>query len=306
MSRRAAVVLLLCIAVLVMGGAFAWLHLRGQQPVVAFTPEAKAGDASRSAAPSPAASPASPPSLSPNAASTEKLAAKPVAGMPPAEPSFVPKVGETLDFSAAVAKVNDVANLQLEVDGQSQLDGKETWHLRADAHTKNPLRMIFPLDDQFDSYSDTGSFTCLQYEMRLNERGQKEDSIQRMSATGKEPTPTGVTIARVLPGTRDPLGMMEYLRSVDWSSTREVRSPVYDGRKLYEVRAERTRTAEVTVTAGRFRTTVIEIRVFENGVEQSDARFTLYLAKDVGRTPVLLEAVMPFATARVELIKRAE
>jgi hypothetical protein len=32
-----------------------------------------------------------------------------------------------------------------------------------------------------------------------------------------------------------------------------------------------------------------------------DASFVLYLANNAARTPVLLEAVMPFATARVEL-----
>jgi hypothetical protein len=43
--------------------------------------------------------------------------------------------------------------------------------------------------------------------------------------------------------------------------------------------------------------------VFENGAEMKDASFSLYLANDTARTPVLLEAVMPFATARVELQK---
>ena len=31
--------------------------------------------------------------------------------------------------------------------------------------------------------------------------------------------------------------MMQYLRTVDWSKTPEVRSPVYDGHKLYDVHA---------------------------------------------------------------------
>ena len=44
--------------------------------------------------------------------------------------------------------------------------------------------------------------------------------------------------ARVVPGTRDPLGMMEFLRTVDWTATRQVSSPVYDGHKLYNVRAK--------------------------------------------------------------------
>jgi hypothetical protein len=34
-----------------------------------------------------------------------------------------------------------------------------------------------------------------------------------------------------------------------------------------------------------------------------DAFFTLYLANDSTRTPVLLEAIMPFATARVEMVR---
>ncbi len=34
-----------------------------------------------------------------------------------------------------------------------------------------------------------------------------------------------------------------------------------------------------------------------------DASFLLYLANNAARTPVLLEATMPFATARVELLK---
>ena len=103
--------------------------------------------------------------------------------------------------------------------------------------------------------------------------------------------------------TRDPLGMMQYLRSVDRLKTPMVHGSVYDGRKLYEVRAQKIGSAEVQVPAGKFSTSTIEIQVFDNGAEMKDAHFTLYLAKDGARTPVLLEAVLPFASARVELSK---
>jgi len=53
-------------------------------------------------------------------------------------------------------------------------------------------------------------------------------------------------------GTRDPLGMMQYLRSVNWDATREVKSPVFDGRKLYDVRAKLIGTSEVAVPAGHY------------------------------------------------------
>jgi hypothetical protein len=146
--------------------------------------------------------------------------------------------------------------------------------------------------------------TSLQYEMHLNERGEKVDSIQRLTATGKEAAPANATEARVLPGTRDPLGMLEYLRSVDWAKTAEVRCPVYDGHKLYDVRAKLVGSGEaVTVPAGSYKTSKIEIRVYENAEEMKDAHFTIYLANNVARTPVLLEAIMPVATARVELLR---
>ena len=55
--------------------------------------------------------------------------------------------------------------------------------------------------------------------------------------------------------------------------------------------------------AGDYRATKIQIRIFENGVESKDASFALYLANRAARTPVLLEAVLPVATARVALVK---
>lgn len=214
------------------------------------------------------------------------------------------KPGEVLSYTANVAKLENVATLTLKVAGRGNFLGQSAWHLQASAHTLNPLRMVFELDDQFDSYSDSGTLASLQYEMRLNEGGQKVESVQRMTATGKEPAPADATEARVVPGTRDPLGMMQFLRTVDWAGTRQVSSPVYDGHKLYDVRAKlATASAPVSVPSGNYRATRIEIHVFENNVEMKDASFTLYLANDTARTPVLLEAIMPFATARVELVK---
>jgi hypothetical protein len=212
--------------------------------------------------------------------------------------------GEVLEFAADVAKLSNVANLRLQIGERRNFFGKTAWHLQASARTENPLRMVFELDDQFDSYSEAGTFSSLQYEMHLNERGEKIDSIQRMSTSGAEPAAANATQTRVLPGTRDPLGLMEYLRIVDWTKLREVRSPVYDGHKLYDVRAALAGPTEsVTVPAGSFTASKIDIRVFDGATELKDAHFTLHLANNNFHTPVLLEAVMPFATARVELVK---
>ena len=224
---------------------------------------------------------------------------------PAAEVALPLETGEVLHYTADVAKLENVATLTLKVAGQGSFLDRRVWHLQAAAHTLKPLRMVFELDDQFDSYSDARTLESLEYEMRLNERGQRVQSIQRMTRTGREPATGDATEAQVVPGTRDPLGMMEYLRTVDWAETRELSSPVYDGHKLYEVRAKReSAAAAVGVPAGDYRATKIAIHVFENGVEAKEASFALYLENDRARTPVLLEAVMPIATARVALVKQ--
>jgi hypothetical protein len=295
MSRRTVSILAVILAVVCGAAAFVWLHARGQsRAVVQFTPEPTA------------TTPTTTHEMA-GATPTNELRADSTAKPPPnAAPAagFSPVPGEVLEFTSSVAKVNNVASLRLVVDGRKELAGKDAWHLQAFAHTQNPLRMVFELDDQFDSYSAPGDFSSVQYEMHLSERGQKVQSVQRMSATGREPAPAGASAARVLPGTRDPLGMMQYLRSVDWAKTPVVRSPVFDGHKIYQVRAEKIGSAVVEVPAGKFSTSTVDIKVFDNGEEMKDAHFTVYLAKDTARTPVLLEAVLPFATARVELTKR--
>ncbi len=211
--------------------------------------------------------------------------------------------GESLEFTAHVSKLSNVASLRVLVADRRSFLGRPVWHLQAFAHTQNPLRMVFALDDQFDSYSDAATLASLQYELHLNERGQKVDSILRMT-TGKEPPPADATAARVLPGTRDPLGLLQFLRTVDWPKTPELRCPVFDGHKLYEVLVKPSGTSEsVSVPAGDFSATKVEVQVFHEGAEVKDAHFSLYLANTAARTPVLLEAVLPFATARVELLR---
>ena len=222
-----------------------------------------------------------------------------------APPAPVLRPGEGLEYAVNIVKLNStIANIKVTVADQKSAGGKTVWHLQAFAHTENPYRMIFELDDQFDSYSEPTGLVSLQYEMHLNERGEKVDSVQRMLSSPKEFAPQGMTGARVLPGTRDPLGMLQFLRNVDWNQTPEVRSPVYDGRKLYDVRAVLVGKSEaVTVPAGKYNTTKIEIRVLDNGAEMKDAHFLLYVSNEGAHIPVLMEAVLPIATARLELTK---
>jgi hypothetical protein len=122
--------------------------------------------------------------------------------------------------------------------------------------------------------------------------------------TGEEAIPDGVPAARVVPGTRDPLGFLYALRANDWKKTPEVKVPVFEGRHLYDVQARVAESGGVKVPAGQFNASKIRVQVFERGKELTDTSFSLWLADDAGRTPVLIEAALPIGSARVELTGR--
>jgi hypothetical protein len=285
---------LLIVAGLAAGGVWTYRRYEATKPKTLFPGEATNVVAPRETEPTGGVPAGKPEATSPAAVKGANAAA-----------GFQPRIGEALDFSANVPKLNSVvANLRVKVGERRSVAGKDAWHLQAFAHTENPYRMVFELDDEFDSYSEITNLASLRYEMHLNERGQKVDTVERMTSSSREPAPANEVAARVLPGTRDPIGMLMYLRSVDWGNTREVKSPVFDGHKLYDVRAVLVgKSQNVSVAAGKYSTTKIEIHVMDNGTEMKDAHFLLYLADGPERLPVLMEAVLPVATARVELTK---
>jgi hypothetical protein len=212
---------------------------------------------------------------------------------------------ERLAFQVLFSKFTvKAAELQFHVVERRSFFGRNAWHFRATAQTVDTVRLLYPLDDQFDSYTDAVHLTSLQYEMYLREAGEKQDRTWRMD-TGEDPIPDGVSAARVTPGTRDPLGMLYVLRATDWRKTPEVRMPVFEGRHLYDLQARLAGSASpVKVPAGEFSAAPIHVRVFERGRELTDTTFSVWLADDAGRTPVLIEASLPIGSARVELTSR--
>ena len=217
--------------------------------------------------------------------------------------SAVPfRVGEILNYRVEWSAFSNAATVQLSVPERRNLYGWPTWHFRAAIHTVGSVRSIFQIDDQFDSYSDRSSFESRQFEEHLSELGRQKEDVMHFAATGEEAKGPGPTVV-VLPGTRDPLGMLYDLRTIDWNRMPEFRAPVYDGKEMYEMRARRDAADEsVTVAAGQFSTSRISIRLFQYEREVEDLHFEIWLANDAARTPVLIRADLPFGNVRVELI----
>ena len=217
------------------------------------------------------------------------------------EPRMPFRIGETLTYHVSFAGFSNAATAELSVPEHREILGWRTWHFRASAHTLSPLRYFMTVDDQLDSYADVKTFESRQYETHLSEMGSIENQILHPSSAA-QPHRAAIPTVAVLPGTLDPLGTVFELRAVDWRQTAEFRAPVYDGEDLFEVRARLEVSNEtVAVDAGNFSTTRISIRLYKKGAEATRESFSLWLAGDPSRTPVLLEAELPMGSVRVEL-----
>lgn len=222
----------------------------------------------------------------------------------PAAPKAAPvpfAAGEILDYNVSWAAFSTAATIRLSVVERRNLYGWDSWHLRATGSTENPVRRIFEIDDEFDSYADAVNLASHQYEMYLNEMGKTEKNMMELTPQGTVPR-GGIASVIVPPNTRDPIALLISLRAWDWDHNPEMRTPVFDGHNLYDVRANREANDEqVAVAAGNFRATKIAIHIYKSGTEMQQIEFTLWLAHNAARTPAAMEAQLPFGTFRLEL-----
>jgi hypothetical protein len=212
--------------------------------------------------------------------------------------------GEKLTYRVAWTSFSDAATVELSVPERRDLFDWRVWHFQATIHTLHPVRTLFPVDDQFDSYTDVSSLECRQFEMYLNELGKGTTTVMHLIPAGQRPRIPGPAVL-VQPGTRDPLAMIFTLRAAAWQRQPEVRVPVYDGHNLYEVVAHLEATADsVQVDAGSFVASRVSVRVFQDGRQNVDLHFTIWFANDAARTPVQFVAELPFGSLRVGLMSQ--
>lgn len=209
--------------------------------------------------------------------------------------------GEILNYRLTWSVFSNAASVQLAVVERRDLFGTPTWHFRASAHSQVPLRSLLEIDDQFDSYAETGNLESRQYETYLNELGEKQNTISQLVST-REPTRSHASMVLVKPRTRDPLAALYLLRTVDWQRTPEFRAPVYDGEELYEMRARAELPSDTINIGGRdLRATKVSVQLFQ-GSYLSRTRCFVWFSQDAARIPLVIQAQVPYGSVRAEFV----
>lgn len=219
-------------------------------------------------------------------------------------PLIVPfRPGEILNYRLTWSVFLNAASVQLGVVEWRDFFNTPTWHLRANVRSQPPLRSLAEVDDQFDSYADTASLESRQYEIYLDELGDKQNTILQLVSTST-PNKGQVPTVLVKPHTRDPLAALYLLRTIDWKRTLEFHAPVFDGVDLYEMSAHVDSPSELISISGHHVNAIkISVHLFRNG-QQSRTKCSVWLSQDHARIPLLIEADVPYGRVRAELVSK--
>ena len=213
-------------------------------------------------------------------------------------PAF--RIGEILNYRIDWQRYAGAGLAQLQVVDRGDSYGAAAWHFRASIHTAEPVRALYAMDDQIDSYALLASLESRQYQEHFREFGKPEDTDVALVSPGEA---SNLPLPHVIvpPGTHDAVSAIYSLRAVDWLQTPELRMPVFDGQNVYEMVAKPDAPMGIHVAAGDYKATEIEIRLLDGREEVSGEHFRIWLADDAARTPLLCEAYLSIGTVRIEL-----
>jgi hypothetical protein len=222
---------------------------------------------------------------------------------PPAEPQAPPRLGETLTYQVSWSSFATAATATISVPERMYFYGTNVWHIEAAVSTANPVRRLFAVDDKFVSYSNVRTMASLYYAMNLHEMGRNHRQRFRPVQPGTNNPGGEGTAVNVPQGTVDPLGALFLVRMAAWKHP--LSAHVFDGRQIYTMTAEKAAAEAVSTPVGNFTADRVNIALRVGSADASPLALTVWLTQDVRRTPVAIEASLPFGSLRAELTSGA-
>lgn len=210
-------------------------------------------------------------------------------------------IGEVLNYRIDWQRYTGAGVAQLQVVDRRDFNGAQSWHFRATVHSAQPIRALYPMDDQIDSYALLAGLVSRRYQEHFREFGKPEGTDASLVSPG-ELLPATMPRVIVPANTHDALSAIYLLRITDWRHAQELHVPVFDGENVYEMVAKADPSSTVHVATGSYQATEIEIHLFDGSREVTDEHFKVWLADDLAHAPLLCEAYLSIGTLRIELI----
>ena len=230
---------------------------------------------------------------------------------PPAQGDSSPptfKAGERLGFNLYWGFIK-VGETVMEELPNTIAQGQTARHFRLKIRTSALIDLIYKVRSEFEAFTDLGINRSLLYRKNQFEDGtQKAVTVKFDWENHKARYMDSGTYGQeteILPGAFDPLGILYYLRTVNFARTDRIEAPVTDGKKCIASSVSLLGTERLQFEGKSHETYVLQsdMKDIEGLFEKSrDSRFTLWLSTDHTRMPLMINIDLFFDTVVCKLV----
>jgi hypothetical protein len=215
--------------------------------------------------------------------------------------------GEHLKLKVSYLRMN-IGDVDLIVTEQLD-EGLRLWPLQMHARTYGFFNSIHSVDDWLVSRFDPVTKRTYGSEYNQKEKdGRTVETVrlEKESAHIRRMTPRGQRerIDKALPGAYDILAAIYVLRTLDYQNG-EVRLPIFNAGKSWEMSAHVEGRESVKTDAGRFDTIVVSCMTYFGGEFHNGREMKVWLTNDERRMPVKIEADYLVGTLRAQLVSHS-
>lgn len=199
------------------------------------------------------------------------------------------QVGESLRFSLQWGPVK-AGTAVLAVEAIERVGAEECYRFASTARSLPFFSTFYKVDDRIESYADTRTMRTRRTVKRIREGGYRLDQDIAWDHEHKVVRYADGVTHDLVPGARDVLGAMYYVRTMPLAVGDSIPIDTHDNKKSYPLLINVLREETIDTPVGRFHCWVVEPKLQTSGLFQRSGSLTVWLTHDEHRLPVMMQS----------------
>lgn len=205
--------------------------------------------------------------------------------------------GERLEFRIRYGSM-PAGYARLEVES-CEGPGGELYRITSVARSNALVSLFFEVDDRVTAEIDAVTYQTRRFEKDLREGPFEKHVVFTCDPEGV--VRSGEKCLSPMPGTRDVLSALYYVRGLDLEVGQELEIDTFEGGKIYRACVKVIGEERVMTPAGSFDCLVIEPEV-EEGIFGKAGRLVVWVTNDALKIPVLVKSKVSVGSFVAELV----
>jgi len=205
--------------------------------------------------------------------------------------------GESLEFKIRFGSM-PAGYARLDVESREGPAG-EVYRITSVARSNDLVSLFFEVDDRVIVDVDAATYQTRRFEKDLHEGPFEKHMVFTCDPEGV--VRSGERCLSPMPGTRDVLSALYYVRGLDLKVGQELDIDTFDNGKIYRACVKVIGEERVTTPAGTFDCLVIEPEI-EEGIFGKAGRLVVWVTDDALKIPVLVKSSVSVGSFVAELV----